>query len=40
MSFTKCGEDGGECACKEFVDGACKDYGYVVCDNYGVVFFI
>ena len=38
--FTKYGNDGGECARKEFVDGACKGYGSVICDNCGVVILM
>ena len=33
MLFTECGEDGGECAHKEFVDGACKGCRSIICDN-------
>jgi hypothetical protein len=40
MLFTKYGDDGGECAHKEFVNGACEGYGSVVCDNYGVIILM
>ena len=40
MLFTKCGEDGGECAHKEFIDGVGKGYGFVVYDNCGVILFM
>ena len=40
MLFTECGEDGGECAHKEFVGGAGKGYRSVVCDDCGIVLFM
>ena len=36
--FTECGEDGGECAHKEFVND--DGYEFVVCDNCVLALFM